>query len=127
MNKALVVAVLWCCCGILTAYAESCPAPEKIRERKLSTQYEWTVDEKTTLENLLSVKKLYAVRIMAEDAYVACHYTTGKWPIKLDMSPAGGTCTPEARGDHWLKTESGQIVCQEPDLGKCEFRFACDD
>lgn len=127
MNKASVLTVLLSCGVALPAYAETCPAPEKIRERKLSTRYEWTVDEKTTLENLLSVKKLYAVRIMAEDAYVACHYTTGKWPIKLDMSPEGGACKPVPRGEHWLKTESGQIVCQEQDLSKCEFSFACDE
>jgi len=114
-------------CGICTdTFGENCPSPEDIRNRKLSQKYEWTVDEKTTLQNLLSVNKLYAVRIMDQDAYVSCHYSTDKWPVKLDVVSASGNCKPAPQGGKWKKTDSGEVVCQEKDVSKCKFRFDCD-
>ncbi|MGH8120354.1 MAG: hypothetical protein ACRESK_07045 [Gammaproteobacteria bacterium] len=126
MNKSGVISILLLASVYTDSFSDNCPSPEKIQDRKLSQNYEWTVDEKTTLQNLLSVKKLYAVRIMDEDMYVSCHYTTDKWPVKLDVTPASGSCKSLPRGNNWKKTESGQVVCLEKDVNKCEFSFVCD-
>ena len=125
MNKLRLIFIV-VLLGIFTdSYADTCPSPEKIRNRDLSKKYEWTVDETTTLQNLLSVKRLYAVRIMDQDAYVSCHYTTDKWPVKLDLAPVSGACKLAAHGGKWKNTDAGQVVCLEKDPGKCNFSFAC--
>ena len=112
-------------CIPLETLGESCPSPDKIRQRNLSKKYEWTVDEKTSLEALLSVKKLYSVRIMDHGAYVSCHYTSPKWPIKLDLAPARGACTFSRQKGEWKGTESGQEVCMEKNPGNCGFTSTC--
>ena len=125
MNKYGLIFILLFSGVYTESFGDSCPSPKTIRDRKLSQNYEWTVDENTTLQNLLSVKKLYAVRIMDQDAYVSCHYTTDKWPIKLDVTPVSGQCKSLPQGDNWKNTESGQVVCQEKDVRKCGFTFEC--
>lgn len=104
---------------------DSCPSADKVRSHKLPQKYEWTVDEHTTLQNLLSVKKLYAVRIMDQGAYVSCHYTTDKWPVKLDVAPSSGACKTVSHDGKWKDTDSGQVVCLEKDVSKCTFSFEC--
>ena len=121
--NALLAIVLFCM--YTGTRADSCPSPEMIIKRDLSKQYEWTVDENTTLQDLLSVKELYAVRIMDHDDYVSCHYTTDKWPIKLDMSPSSGKCKPVPHSSKWKNTDSGQVVCMEKDIANCDFNFEC--
>jgi hypothetical protein len=104
---------------------DSCPSPDKIRHRDLSKQYEWTVDEKTTLQNLLSVQKLYAVRIMDHGLYVSCYYTTDKWPVKLDVAPVKDGCKYASHQGKWKSIESGQDVCMEKNAGNCGFKYTC--
>jgi hypothetical protein len=125
MNKYHAILLILLLCINSESRGDSCPSPDKIRHRDLSKQYEWTVDEKTSLKDLLSVKKLYAVRIMDHGSYVSCHYTTDKWPIKLDVVPAQGECTFSHHKGEWKSTESGQDVCMEKNAGKCEFTYTC--
>ena len=125
MNKICIMSILLLFSISTESYADHCPSPDTIRHRKLSQKYEWTVAENTTLQNLLSAKKLYAVRIMDHDDYVSCHYTTDKWPIKLDMSPSSGKCKPVPHSSKWKNTDSGQVVCMEKDIANCDFNFEC--
>lgn len=107
--------------------ADSCPTPGEIRERKISKLYEWTVDENTTLKELLSVNKLYAVRIMNNGEYISCRYTTKKWPVTLDGKPDGKGCELTPLAGEWTSTDSGHLVCREKEVTKCGFKFECKE
>jgi hypothetical protein len=110
---------------MLDVSSETCPTPEKIRERNISKQYEWTVQEGVTLDNLLSVQRLYAVRIINFDDYISCRYTTGKWPVKLDGKPVNNKCHLLPDAGEWRSTDSGSLVCQEKDPVQCGFSMDC--
>lgn len=107
--------------------AASCPDPETIRLRELSRDLEWTVDEQTTLEELLTVKSLYAVRISNYGEYVSCYYTRDDWTVKLDAKPVTIGCLIMPDAGRWTSTDSGQLVCREEDVNRCGFRFECNN
>ena len=107
------------------ARADTCPSPKDIRDREISTRYDWAVGESTTLKELLSVQTLYAVRIMDYDSYVSCRYTTKKWPVILDGTPKPEQCRVMPTGGEWTGTDSGQLVCREEDVTKCLFNLEC--
>lgn len=107
--------------------ADSCPTPEEIRDRTISKQYEWTVDENTTLKELLAVKQLYAVRIMDYGDYVSCRYSTKQWPVTLDGKPKGRDCELTPLAGEWTSTDSGHLVCREKEVTQCGFKFDCKD
>ena len=108
-----------------SAHADTCPSPKDIRDREISTRYDWAVGENTTLKELLSVQTLYAVRIMDYDSYVSCRYTTKKWPVILDGTPRAEQCRVMPTGGEWTGTDSGQLVCREKDVTKCLFNLEC--
>jgi hypothetical protein len=105
--------------------ADICPTAEEVRDKKISRNYDWAVTENTTLEELLSVKELYSVRIMDYDAYVSCRYTSMKWPVTLDGNPLESTCRIEPDAGEWTSTDSGDLVCREKDVTKCGFKIEC--
>jgi hypothetical protein len=105
--------------------AGNCPDPETIRLRELSRELEWTVDGQTTLDELLAVKSLYAVRISNYGEYVSCYYTTDEWTVKLDAKPVSIGCLIMPDSGRWTSTDSGQLVCREEDINRCGFRFEC--
>ena len=125
MTKYHAMLAILLLCMHTESRGDSCPSPDKIRHRDLSKQYEWTVDEKTSLQALLSVKKLYAVRIMDHGLYVSCYYTTDNWPVRLDAAPVQGECSLTPRDGKWKTTDSGQDVCTEKAAGKCGFTYTC--
>jgi len=108
-------------------HADVCPTAEEVRDKKISRNYDWAVTENTTLKELLSVKELYAVRIMDYDAYVSCRYTTIKWPVTLDGSPLKSTCKIEPDAGEWTSTNSGDLVCREKEVTECGFRMECSE
>ena len=110
-----------------SARAETCPAVSEIIERQISKLYEWTVEEGTTLDDLLSVNRLFSVRIHDNGRFVSCRYTARKWPVKLDASPEINDCHVIQSGGHWKEVDSGQLVCDEKNLFACEFSISCDD
>jgi hypothetical protein len=94
-------------------FADRCPTPEEIRERKISQDYEWTVDDRVTLDGLLSVKQLYAVRIKNNGEFISCNYSTDRRLISLDGLPNKGRCLIMTSVGEWHGTENGEWVCQE--------------
>ena len=119
-RAALIFSVL-----VSPAYADTCPSPKDIRDREISSRYDWAVGENTTLKELLSVQTLYAVRIMDYDSYVSCRYTTKKWPVILDGTPKPEQCRVLPTGGEWTGTDSGQLVCREKDVTKGLFNLEC--
>ncbi len=111
--------------AISNVMADTCPSPKDIRDREISTRYDWAVGENTSLKELLSVQTLYAVRIMDYDGYVSCRYTTKKWPVILDGTPKPEQCRVMPTGGEWTGTDSGQLVCREKDVTKCLFNLEC--
>ncbi len=107
--------------------ADVCPTAEEIRGKKISRSYDWAVTENTTLEELLSVKDLYAVRIMDYDAYVSCRYTTVEWPVTLDGNPLESKCRIVPDAGEWTSTDSGDLVCREKDVTNCGFKMKCKE
>jgi len=105
--------------------ADVCPTADEIRDKKISSRYDWAVGENTSLKELLSVKTLYAVRIMDFDSYISCRYTTDKWPVILDGTPKPEQCRVMPTGGEWTGTDSGQLVCREEDVTKCLFNLEC--
>lgn len=111
---------------ISSAYSDTCPTPDSLRERKIPGRYEWTVQEGVSLENILGAQRLYAVRIYNFDKYVSCRYTTGKWPVKIDGKPLNVKCRLLPETGVWTGTDSGTLVCREKDPAKCGFRQDCE-
>ena len=107
--------------------ADVCPTADEIRDKKISSRYDWAVGENTTLKELLSVKTLYAVRIIDYDSYVSCRYTTDKWPVILDGNPLESKCRIVPDAGEWTSTDSGDLVCREKDVIKCGFKMECSE
>ena len=112
---------------IPAAYADRCPTPDEIRERTILKDYDWTVDERTSLENILSVKKSIAVRIMKNGEFVSCRYTTERQLVRLDGLPAKEKCVITVSSGEWINTTTGESVCQEEDTMQCLFEMECQD
>ncbi len=113
------------CPGIL--FADQCPTPEKIKERNISREYDWTINERRTLEDVLSVEKLYSVRIRNEAEYIACYYSGSRSLLRLDGKPLKQSCRVKKVSGRWESTGNDEQICQEEDLGKCEYDMKCDD
>ena len=116
---------LWIFMVMEHAFADRCPTPDEIRERKISQDYEWTVNDKVTLDGLLSVKQLYAVRIKNSGEFVSCNYSADKRLLSLDGLPNKGKCSIVTSVGEWHGTEDDELVCQEKDLSQCQFTFEC--
>ena len=110
---------------IACVYADECPTPKEIRDRDISRRYDWAVPENVSLEQLLSVEKLYSVRIIDMDKSISCRYTTPKWPVTLDGEPITKKCRIVTDAGEWVSTESNELACQEKDVTKCGFKLVC--
>jgi hypothetical protein len=110
---------------IFSVYAERCATPEEVRDRKISPDYEWSVNEEVTLDGLLSVRHLYQVTIENYGEFVACKYEASQQYIRLDGAPKNSKCPIRILSDNWFVSESGQTVCDEKDNTLCHFESAC--
>ncbi len=108
------------------SFAEQCPTPHNIKDRKINRDYEWTIDERRTLDDVLSVEKLYSIRIRNNGEYVACYYSGGKNLLRLDGKPLEQPCTLRVVSGQWNIAENGERVCAEDDRGLCVYDVKCD-
>lgn len=110
------------------ARADSCPSPDAIRKRDISSDYDWTVDEGVSLEQLLGVTDLRAVTVMNAGEFIACDYDLGKQKkLRLYAKPEGGLCVVTEASGKWNKSDEGDLSCLEKDLSQCRFQFNCAD
>ena len=105
--------------------AERCATPQEVKDRLISPDYEWSVNEEVSLDGLLSVQHLYAVSIENYGEFVACKYEAPQQYIRLDGAPKEGSCPVQALSDNWFVSEHGRTVCEEEDLTLCRFDFGC--
>ena len=108
-------------------FADQCPTPKKIQERNISREFDWTINERRTLEDVLSVEKLYSVRIRNEAEYIACYYTGSRGLLRLDGKPLKQYCRVKEVSGRWESIENGETICLEDELGKCEYDMKCED
>jgi len=106
--------------------ADQCPSAQIIKERKISREYEWTIDERRSLEDVLSVKKLYSVRIKNKGEFIACHYSGDKNLLRLDGKPVENNCIVRKKSSNWQMSENGEFVCKDEDLNLCIYEIHCE-
>lgn len=107
--------------------AEQCPSAETVKERKISRDYEWSIDERRSLDDVLSVEKLYSVRIKNKGEFIACYYSSNKNLLRLDGAPLDKDCTINEKSGVWESSENGEQVCKEEDLNLCVYEIHCSD
>lgn len=105
--------------------ADQCPSAETVKERKISREYDWSIDERRTLEDVLAVEKLYSVRIKNHGEFVACYYTSNNRSLRLDGAAIKENCTIKIKSDNWFESENGEQVCKEIDLSQCVYEMHC--
>jgi len=105
--------------------ADQCPTPELIKDRKISRDYEWTIDERRSLDDVLSVEKLYSVRIKNKGEFIACYYSGSKSLLRLDGKPLKENCLVDKNKGSWETTVDGEQVCKEADLMLCVYDINC--
>ena len=108
------------------AIADQCPSIEFIKERKISRAYDWSIDERRSIDDLLSVNKLYSVRIKNKGEFVACYYSASKTTLRLDGAAIKEDCLINKTSGLWEISESGELVCKEDDLNLCLYEIVCE-
>lgn len=108
------------------AIADQCPTVEIIKERKISRDYEWTIDERRSLDDVLSVEKLYSVRIKNKGEFIACYYSGSKNLLRLDGTSLKKECVLNKTSGRWEFSENGEQVCKEEDLNLCHYEINCE-
>ena len=106
-------------------FAEQCPTPQIIKDRKISRDFEWTLDERMTLEHVLAVEKLYSVRIKNDGEFIACYYSGHKGLLRLDGKPEGDSCRLQKETGNWDLVNNNEQICKEADLSLCLFSIIC--
>lgn len=108
-------------------FADRCPSTDEIIKREVSRDYDWTVDERTSLDKVLAVRKLIAARIMNNGEYISCRYSTGNFLLRLDGLPIKEECMLKVSSGKWLTTAAGETVCQEEDVLRCLYDIECQE
>jgi hypothetical protein len=107
--------------------ADQCPSSEIIKERNISRDYEWTIDERRSLKDVLSVEKLYSVRIKNKGEFIACFYSGSKKLLRLDGASLTEKCVIRIQSGNWEQAENGEQVCKEDDLSLCLYEIHCEE
>jgi len=107
--------------------ADQCPLAEIVKERKISRDYEWTIDERRSLDDVLSVEKLYSVRIKNKGEFIACYYSGDKNLVRLDGSSLKKGCLVNKKSGAWEGAENGEQICKEEDLNLCVYEIHCNE
>jgi hypothetical protein len=120
---------LICLFGLLAhsgfVLADQCPSTEIIKKREISREYDWSIDERRTLDDLLAVDKLYSVRIKNKGEFIACYYSSNKVLLRLDGAPLEKGCLVNKKSGNWYSAENSELVCKEEDLNQCIYEIHC--
>ena len=102
-----------------------CPSAMDVRYRLIPESFEWTVDEGITLEDVISVTRLFAVSIENHGEFISCKYDYDKGFLKLDGLPKKDNCRIASVSGKWLDAGNGKLICDEEDAARCSFRIEC--
>jgi hypothetical protein len=106
--------------------ADQCPSAEIVKERKISQEYDWTIDERRSLEDVLAVEKLYSVRIKNRGEFIACYYSSDNQLLRLDGAALKKGCLINKKSGNWQGSENEEQVCKEEDLSLCIYEIHCE-
>lgn len=123
-NLLLAIAVLSSSSVVL---ADTCPAPETVKDRKISRVYAWYVDERRTLDDVLAVEKLYSVRVKNNGEYVSCYYSGSGRLLEMDAWPLKTGCSIVEYKGEWQTINEEERVCNAEDMTTCQFAIYCDE
>ncbi len=107
--------------------ADQCPSPEIIKERNISREYDWSIDARRTLDDVLSIEKLYSVRIKNKGEFIACYYSGSKNLVRLDGASLKKECVINKTSGSWDISDKGEQVCKEEDLNLCHYEIECEE
>ena len=109
------------------AIADQCPSAETVRQRKISREYDWSIDERRSLEDVLAVEKLYSVRIKNKGEFIACYYMGKNGLLRLDGVSLEKNCFVKKTSGKWEETETAEQICKEKELSTCIFEIHCNN
>ena len=89
--------------------------------------YEWSVDEKTSLDALLAVEQLVSVSIVNNGEFVRCQYRGDEPELNLDAMPQLLGCELVIGNSIWVTRNETTQVCLEPDQDDCRFTKVCHE
>lgn len=98
-----------------------------IKERNISREYEWWIDERRNLEEILSVQKLFSVRIKEKGKFVSCHYAADNLLIAMEAMPKKQGCSVIQYKGEWQNVNEDETVCIESDPFACQYATYCDE
>jgi hypothetical protein len=103
-----------------------CPTIAEIRDRELSLQFDWTVDEGVTLAAILEVEELVSVSTENNGEFTVCEYwgTDGR-PLRLYALPLGENCRIEPAAGEWESGPGLRRQCLESDQSRCRYMIRC--
>lgn len=107
--------------------ADQCPSAEIVKARRISQEYDWSIDERRSLEELLAVEKLYSIRIKNRGEFVACYYSSVNQILRLDGAALKENCLIKTISGSWQETKNGEQVCKEEDLSQCKYVIDCEN
>jgi hypothetical protein len=107
--------------------ADHCPSAEVVKERNISREYDWSIDDRKTLDDVLSVEKLYSVRLKNKGEFVACYYSSSNSLLRMDGAPLEKGCKIIQKSGNWIGEENNEQVCKEEDLNLCVYEIHCED
>ena len=119
-----------CICLLLSGTeqprADHCPSPDIVKQRKISRDYEWTIDERRTLDDVLAVETLYSARIKNRGEFIACYYSSEARLLRLDAKPEKNGCLIVESSGKWNIIDGVEAICEEDDIALCEYNIKCD-
>ena len=107
--------------------ADTCPAPSEIKARNIPDDYDWSVAENISLEQLINVEILFSVRIKNKNEYIACYYRNSDRVIRLDGLPLGKDCRVYHESNNWQVTDNHEWFCDDEDKYSCLYKKNCSD
>lgn len=122
--KAILIVLVFFI-AVPSVSADRCASADEIRDRKISKVYEWTVDDGITLDDLLSVKNLFAVSVENNGEFVSCKYKNDNRFLKLDGLPKKEKCSIITSSGKWFTIGTGRVICYEKDAERCLFDIEC--
>lgn len=118
---------LVCCLFSLAVFADQCPSAEQVRERNISRDYDWSVDETVTLDMLLTVSGLREVSLQNHGEFVSCYYLSGQLPVRMDGTAPDPGCLVTRASGTWISLPGGTLKCNEEEHDQCHFSIQCYD
>ena len=106
-------------------YADTCPTPKEIKDRKVPEAYEWTVHYELALDDLLKSTRLFSVSIENHGEFISCRYDSPRREARIDGVSKEEKCLISVESGDWFIMDNGGVLCMEEDKKLCQFKYEC--